>query len=108
MFNLTFTTPLSLLISLAALTGVVVHDTKVSRLATTFSAVPAVMSATDDGNRTLLSNDTHPHVEKVNLSEIRSVEPGLAPRISDQKKHMLQRNVPKGGHRYDGYVVPIT
>ena len=108
MFNLTLTTPLSFLVSLAALTGIVVHDTKMNRLATTFSALPAVMATTDDSSRGVINNDTHPHVERVNLSEVRSVEPGLAPRVSDQKKHMLQRNVPKGGHHYDGYVMPIV
>jgi hypothetical protein len=107
MFNLTLSTPLSFLISLAALAGIVVHDTKVSRLATTFSALPAIMSTADDGSRGLLSNETHPHVERINLSEVRNVEPGLAPRVTDQKKHMMQRNIPKGGHRYDGYVLPL-
>ena len=106
MFDFTFTTPISILISLAALAGVSVHDTKIDKLATSMVGVPAVVAATDNGSK-VLSSDPHTHVEKVSLKDVSS-QPRIMPRYGDQKKHMMQKNVPKGGHAFDGYVVPVV
>lgn len=105
MFNLTLTTPISIFVSLAALAGVAVHDTKIDRLATTFAGIPAVMTHAE--NTPKISNDSHTHVERVSLNEMRSSSPRLAPR-SDLKKHLMQRNVPKGHHAFDNYSLPIV
>jgi hypothetical protein len=107
MFNLNVSPPLTLFVSLAALAGVALHETKIDKLATTFAGIPAMVISTENGQRGL-SNDSHPHVEKVGLSEVRSAQPALAPRLGDQKKHMLQKGVPKGAHHFDGYVVPLV
>lgn len=106
MFNTTFTAPISLFVSLAALAGVAVHDTKIDRLATTFAGIPAMMSHAENGPKGL-SNDAHTHVERVSLNESRSSTPRLAPR-SDLKKHLMQKNVPKGHHAFDNYSLPIV
>ncbi|MES2876077.1 MAG: hypothetical protein V4678_01270 [Patescibacteria group bacterium] len=106
MFNLTFTAPISLFVSLAALAGVTLHDTKLDKLATSFAGIPALMSHAESGARSM-SGDPHTHVERVSLNNMQSSQPRLAPR-ADHKKHMIQKNMPKGAHRYDGYALPIA
>lgn len=54
-----------------------------------------------------MSGDPHTHVERVSLNNMQSSQPRLAPR-ADHKKHMIQKNMPKGAHRYDGYALPIA
>lgn len=107
MFNFTLTTPVSLLISLTALTGVTLHDTKVDKLATAFAGIPAFMTTSDGSTNLRGFGDQHTHVERISLNEMNSSEPRISPR-SDQKKHLMQKNVPKGVHRFDGYTLPIV
>ena len=106
MYNFTLTAPISLFVSLAALTGVTLHDTKLDKLATTFAGIPAMMSQAESGTKGM-SSDPHTHVERVSLGSMQSSQPRLAPRI-DHKKHMIQKNMPKGAHRYDGYSLPLA
>lgn len=106
MFNIALTTPISLLISLAALAGVTVHDTRVDRLATALSGIPAMMTTAENGPKDI-NNDSHTHVERINLADTYSSQPRIMPR-SDHKKHMMQKNMPKGSHRFDGYNLPIA
>lgn len=108
MFNITLTTPISLFVSLAALTGVTFHDTKADKLASSLMAVPSIMSATEGSSKaTNLDQSAHTHVERVSVNDMKSSQPRLAPRI-DYKKHLMQKNMPKGAHRYDGYALPIA
>ena len=106
MFNLTLTTPISLFVSLAALAGVTLHDTKIDRLATTFVGVPA-MTANVEGVNKGISSDQHTHVERISLSDVKTAQPRIMPR-SDQKKHLMQKSAPKGTHFYDGYNLPLA
>jgi hypothetical protein len=104
MFNIVLTTPISALISLAALAGVTLHDTRVDKLATALSGIPAMMTTTENGSK-VITNDPHTHVERVSLSDNFSAEPRISPR-SEHKKHLMQKNVPRGAHRFDGYNLP--
>ncbi len=106
MYNFTITAPISMFISLAALAGVTLHDTKIDRLATSLAGIPAMMSSTESGSKGL-SGDAHTHVERVTLNENHSSQPRLAPR-SDHRKHLLQKAVPKGSHHHDGYSLPLA
>lgn len=108
MFNFTITAPLSLFISLAALTGVTLHDTKIDKLATTFAGIPAMMSATESMGKGL-ATDQHTHVERVslNLNDMNASQPRLTAR-NDHRKHLMQKAAPKGSHAYDGYNLPIA
>lgn len=94
------TTILPAFVSLLALMGVALHDTKVDKLATSLVGIPALMATTDAGSK-LIQNDPHTHVERVVLNEMNTTNPRLAPRFADQKKHMLQRGTPKGTHCFD-------
>ncbi len=103
MFNSTLNTPITFFIALTALAGVAVHDTKIDKLASTLN-LPAMVSSTE-GAQNKLSGDPHTHVERVSIEN--SSHPRLMPRLGDQKKHMMQKNVPKGGHAFDGYSLPL-
>lgn len=106
MFNLTVTAPISLFVSLAALTGVTFHDTKADKLATQLIGVPSIMSSTDGQSKTAnLETNAHTHVERVSLNNLNS-QARIAPRI-EHKKHMIQKNAPKGTHAFDGYALPL-
>lgn len=107
MYNFTITAPISMFISLAALAGVTLHDTKIDKLATSLAGIPAMMSSTESGSKGL-SGDAHTHVERVSLNEnSSSSQPRLAPR-SDYRKHLMQKAVPKGSHHHDSYSLPLA
>jgi len=106
MYDLTITAPVSLFISLAALAGVTLHDTKIDKLATSVVGIPAMMTSSESGTKGL-STELHTHVERVNLNEAHSSQPRLAPR-SDHRKHLMQKAVPKGAHHHDGYSLPLA
>lgn len=105
MFEIALSTPTSLLISLAALTGVALHDTKLDKLASSMVGVPSMMTHAEGGSK--IASDPHTHVERVSLNNLHAAQPRLAPR-ADHKKHMLQKAAPKGANRYDGYNLPIA
>lgn len=106
MFNLSTTAPISLFVSLAALTGVTLHDTKIDKLTTTFAGIPAMMTSAESGAKSLAS-DPHTHVERVTLNDVHSSQPRLNAR-NDYRKHMMQKAMPKGANRFDGYNLPIA
>lgn len=106
MFNFSLTTPISLFISLAALAGVTLHDTKIDKLATNFAGIPAIMTSTDPSTRAI-AGEQHTHVERINLSDVSSSQPRIMPR-GDHRKHLMAKNVPRGGHYFDGYSLPLA
>lgn len=97
---ITLLTPI--FISLTTLAGVALHETRLDKLTLSTMAVPAVM-AISDGSIRNMTNDPHTHVERVSLNEMRSTSPMLAPRYGEQKKHLLQKGVPRGFHHFDNY-----
>lgn len=108
MFDITFTAPLSLFVSLAALTGVTIHDTKADKLATSIISMPSIMSSAEGSSKAMsFDSSAHTHVERVSLNDMKSAQPRIAPRI-EHKKHMMQKAAPKGSHAYDGYNLPVA
>ena len=109
MYDFTVTAPISLFVSLAALTGVTLHDTKADKLATSIISMPSVMANTEGASNKAanLDSSAHTHVERVSLNDVKTSQPRISPR-SDHKKHLMQKNVPKGANRYDGYNLPIS
>lgn len=101
MFDFILTTPISFFVAMAALTGVTVHDTKIDKLTSTFVGAH-VASSTDGALK--FTTDPHTHVEKVGLEK--NSQARIMPR-DNQKKHLMQKNVPKGGHSFDGYALPL-
>ena len=107
MFNTAITTPISLFLALTALTGVTLHDTKVDKLTTALVGVPLIIAANADGSMKSIASDPHTHAEHVSVKDVKTSQPRIMPR-SEQKKHLMQKNMPKGANRFDGYVLPVA
>lgn len=108
MYDLTVTAPISFFVSLAALTGVTLHDTKADKLATSIIAMPSALSSTEGAAKVAnLDSSAHTHVERVSLNDLKTSQPRIASRI-EHKKHMMQKNMPKGANNYDGYTLPLA
>ena len=103
--------PLSILVSFSTLFGVVIHDTKIDQLTTTFLATPAIIATYEGVTGAVRSSDPHTHVERVSFSQymrgMSTDNPRIQPRLSDEKKYALQRNVMKGHHTFDNYFLPV-
>ena len=97
---ITLLTPI--FISLTTLAGIVLHETRLDKLTLSTMAIPVAMVAPNGSIRNM-TNDPHTHVERVSLNEMRSRSPMLAPRYGEQKKHLLQKGVPRGSHYFDHY-----
>lgn len=107
MYNFTLTAPISLFVSLAALTGVTIHDTKADKLATSIISMPSIMTTSDGSAKVAnLDSSAHTHVERVSLSDVKTSQPRIAPR-AEHKKHLMQKNMPKGTNRFDSYSLPL-
>ncbi len=106
MKSFTTTAIITVLISMLTLLGVVLHDTKLDKMARSFLGIPAAMAVTESLNHSMKTDD-HTHVEKVSLNETKNQEHRLSPRYLEQKKHVMQRGVPRGAHLFDSYSLPI-
>lgn len=104
-------TPISIFLSLSTATGVLLHDTKLDKAA---SLAPAVTANFDPAEQrsVKLVGDAHTHVDRSSLSQavrdIRAQNPRIQPRSTEDKKHMLQKNVPRGFHTFDTYNIPLV
>jgi hypothetical protein len=102
--------PLSILVSFSTLFGVIIHDTKIDQL-TTALAVPAVIASYEGVTGAIKNTDPHTHVERMSLSQyvrgMSSDNPRIQPRLSEEKKYALQKNVMKGHHAFDNYYLPM-
>lgn len=100
---------LSIIISLGTLSGIVFHDTRLDKVATIALATP-VAFAQYEPIKPLLLNDAHTHVERTAYSQVmhvyQSSTPGIQPR--HERKHLLQKHVPKGHHAFDNYNLPVV
>jgi hypothetical protein len=107
----TIISPLAIILSLCTSTGVLLHDTKVDKVAalTLFSSASANHFVTEE-NTAKLEATTHTHVERTSIdrasTELRGQTPGLAPR-RDDKKFRLQKKVGRGFHAFDSYNLPL-
>ncbi|MFZ2835726.1 hypothetical protein D3C85_220780 [compost metagenome] len=105
----TLLTPLSIALSLSTATGVLLHDTKLDKAA---SLAPALSAGLDAADRSIkLAGDPHTHAERGSLSQavrdIKSQNPRVQPRTTEDKKHLMQKNAPRGYHSFDSYNTPL-
>lgn len=112
MFSSALINPLSVMISLSTMFGVVVHDTKIDQLTATMIAVPVIVATYEGAGamHVLQSSNPHTHSEQLSLSQAVRNLAMQAPRIqprSDEKKHLLQKNVMRGHHPFDNYNLPV-
>lgn len=107
MKSFTTTAITTVIISIMTLMGIVLHDTKLDKLARTFIGVPSIAAATEGLSHSVKTDD-HTHVERFSFREMKSQDqPKRMPRYLEQKKHMMQRGAPKGSQFFDGTCVPI-
>lgn len=100
------------LTSLATATGILLHDTGIDKAASV-AALPTAALHAEAGAKLVQPspNDLHTHVERTNVGQatnfLHSNTPGLAPRASEDKRHLMQRHVGRGHHAFDNYNLPL-
>lgn len=104
--------PLAVMISLSTSAGVVIHETKVDKLASLAIVTPATAAKkVADSGIALLDGIPHTHFEGNSLSsasrELRTQSPSLTPRRDKDEKYRLQKKVPRGMHLFDSYYLPL-
>ena len=104
--------PLAILISLSTASGVLVHDTHIDA-AVTALALPAVMASYDNTTKLAgFGGEAHTHIERSSFSQtvttLNSHTPGLQPRVTEDKKHLMQKHVGRGQHAFDSYNLPLA
>lgn len=105
----TLLTPFSIALSLSTATGVLLHDTKIDKAAT---LAPALSASLDPADRSVkLIGDAHTHTERGSLSQavrdMKTQNPRVQPRTTEDKKHLMQKNAPRGYHSFDNYNTPL-
>ena len=105
--------PLIVLASLSTASGVVLHDTRLDKMAVTAITAPASSATYEAGNvKTVsLSTDAHTHTERNSLSQVvndlKSPNPRQQPRSTEDKKYLMQKHAPRGVHAFDNYYLPL-
>jgi len=102
----------SAFVSFSTLFGVVFHDTHIDKYSPAMLGVPSIMIAHSDADAALkLSSEAHTHTERVSLNaavrNFTNENPRIQPRLSNEKKYVLQKNVMKGHHAFDNYYLPV-
>lgn len=101
-----------ILVSLATATGIFLHDTRIDKAASV-AALPIASVNAEAGAKLVHSspNDFHNHIERGSVaravSVLHSSTPGIAPRVSEDKKHLMQRHISRGHHAFDNYNLPL-
>lgn len=104
--------PLAVMLSLSTGAGVVLHETKVDKLASLAMVTPemATQKIADNGTK-LLDGMPHTHSEGSSLTsssrELRTQSPSLTPRRDKDEKYRLQKKIPRGVHLFDSYYLPL-
>lgn len=104
--------PLVFLLTFATASGILVHDTHIDK-ATTALAMPAIVTTYDINNKSIqFTPDFHTHVERGATAQILHTfsahQPRIAPRITEDKKHLLQKHVTRRHHAFDNYNLPLV
>ncbi len=105
-----FISPLAIALSLSTGTGIVLHETKVDKLAVLTIAAPTAMAQKVSAGK-LLESMPHTHSEagtfQSSSRELRTNSPGLTPRRDRDEKYRLEKKVPRGYHLFDSYHLPL-
>lgn len=109
----TLISPLAIILSLSATTGVLLHDTKVDKMTALALATPIAASRhVSEDSSVRLESTPHTHVERASLEhasrELRNRTPRVNPRGNEDKKYRLQKKVGRGQHSFDSYNMPLA
>lgn len=102
--------PLLLLLSLSTSTGILLHETKVDKLATLAFAHPIVVAKKVSSGK-LLESMPHTHSDtgtfESSSREFRTQSHGMAPRRDRDEKYRIGKKAPRGYHLFDSYHLPL-
>lgn len=99
------TTFISVIVTLATLLGVTLHESKLDKLVTA-AVGSSILVANHEGN--VLRSDAHTHVDRVSLkSAIGNSVPTNRLRTSEFKQYVTPNSVPRGHHPFDNYLLPV-
>jgi hypothetical protein len=104
--------PLAVVLSLSTSSGILLHETKMDKLAalTMMAPVTAAQKIATQG-AALLEGMPHTHIEPASLesssNELRNKTPNQNPRRNEDKKYQLQKKVSRGVHLFDSYHLPL-
>ena len=103
--------PLAIILSLCTSTGILLHETKIDKMAslTVLSTAPVSQISPEEGARKLESQP-HTHVERVAAdnaaNELRRGHNPLATPRRDDRKYRTQGKLSRGVHMFDSYHLP--
>lgn len=102
--------PLFLLLSLGTSTGMLVHETKVDKIASLATIHPVLAAKKLSGGK-LLETMPHTHSDTGTLEassrEIRTPNHGLVPQRDRDEKYRMQKRAARGYHLFDSYYLPL-
>ena len=105
-----FISPLVILLSISTSTGVLLHETKVDKLAS-LAMVHPVIAAEKLSDGKMLESMPHTHSDVGTLQassrELSTGSRGMTPRRDRDEKYRLQKQVPRGYHLFDSYHLPL-
>jgi hypothetical protein len=106
-------TPLSIFLSLSTATGVFVHDTRVDKAALSVISAPSTSAGYQSSTKLVnYATDSHTHVERHSLSqslhELRSENPRVQPRTSNEKKYLTNKSNGFGRSPLESYAFPLS
>lgn len=113
MFSNILINPLIILATLSTASSVLLHDARLDKMAVTALAAPATAPSYDATSNKLInfSTDAHTHAERHSLAQVvsdfKTPNPRLQPRGNEDKKHLMQKHVPRGKHAFDSYYLPL-
>jgi hypothetical protein len=106
------TKTLAIIFSLNTALGILVHDTRIDKAATTAVALPVVVASYELNNQLGgLMGDSHTHVERSMVARVTNDFTGRTPQINprfEDKRYSLPKSVSKGHHAFDNYNLPIV
>ena len=102
--------PLLILISLSTSAGVLLHETKVDKLATLVLSHPVIVAKKLTHGK-MLESMPHTHSDigtfEASSRQFRAGSHGMTPRRDRDEKYRLQKQVPRGYHLFDSYHLPL-
>lgn len=112
MIPLALFNPISILISLATMFGVVIHDTQVDKLTVATIGVPAIIATYEGFNKAIEKSDAHTHTERISLSQVvrnmNAQGDRTQARLFEDKKYVSQKNVTRGHNAFDNCYLPMV
>lgn len=105
-----FISPLAIALSLSTGTGILLHETKVDKLAS-LTIMSSNQASSTSASPASLESMPHTHVESASFEsasrEFRSKNPNQTPRRNEDKKYRLPKQVARGHHLFDSYHLPL-